>query len=95
MKIQNFHCNVDFVVNLLVVEATAKNKIGEDGILRSPRSDDHLELLPVNGSFYMEFIETLNDRLKNKGDWIWLKNCLTNDILMASEVENITKRYVL
>jgi hypothetical protein len=83
---------MNFVGDLSVVEATAKNKVGEDGILRSPRADDHLDLSPVNGSFYIEVMQTLNERLKSKGDWIWLKNCLTNDVLMASEVEQLTKR---
>ena len=86
---------MNFFGNLLVVEATAKNKVGEDGILRSPRSDDHLDLSPVNTSFYVEVMQSLNEKLNSKGDWIWLKNCLTNDVLMASEVENLTKKYVI
>ena len=70
-----------------------KNKLGEDGILRSARPDEYVELKPVsNGSFYIELLKLLNKRLKEKGDWIWLKNALTQDILMASNVEKLTKR---
>ena len=86
---------MNFFADILGIEATAKNKVGEDGILRSPRSDDHLDLSPVNGSFYIELMQSLNKKLNAKGDWIWLKNCLTNDVLVASEVENLTKRYVM
>ena len=63
-----------------------------DGILSSPRSDDHIELKPVEGSFYHKLIKSLNNRLQNKGDWVWMKNCLTNDMLMGSEVQKLTKR---
>ena len=72
-----------------------KNIVGDDGVLRSPRSDDHLNLTPVEGSFYIELIQSLNKRIKSKGDWTWMKNCLTNEILMGSDVEKITKRYIL
>ena len=84
-----------FFADILVSEAETKNKVGRDGILRSPMPDDHLDLSPVNGSFYIELMQSLNKKLNAKGDWIWLKNCLTNDVLMASEIENLTKRYVM
>ena len=86
---------MNFIGGVLVIEATAKNRVGEDGILRSPRDDNHINLSPVNGSFYIELMQSLKDGIKSKGDWIWLKNCLSNDVLMASEVENLTKRYIL
>ena len=70
-----------------------QNKLGDDGILRSFKDDQKLTLPPVNGSFYTEIIDSTNKRLKEKGDWIWLKNGLTQDTLRASEVEAATKRY--
>ena len=70
-----------------------KNTIGEDGILRSSRPDEVVEIKPVKGSFYIELMQILNKRLKEKGDWVWLQNGLTEEILMASDVEGLTKRY--
>ena len=75
-----------------VVCATTKNKIGQDGILKSPRIDSYLKLAPVSGSFYIELIRSLKERIKNSGDWIWLKNCLTDTVLLGSDVEKFTKR---
>ena len=71
-----------------------KNKVGDDGILRSFRDDQKLTLPPVNGSFYTEIMQLTNKRLKEKGDWIWLQNGLTQDTLRASEIEAATKRYI-
>ena len=75
-----------------VAVAKAKNKIGQDGILKSPRNDSYLELPPVNGSFYIELIQSLKERIKKSGDWIWLKNCLTDTVLLGSDVEKFTKK---
>ena len=69
-----------------------KNNVGEDGILRSALPDEDVELKPVQGSFYIELMQMLNKRLIEEGDWIWLQNGLTKDILMASEVVKLTKR---
>ena len=72
-----------------------KNVIGQDGVLKAARPDEHVSLEPVKGSFYIELIEALRKKLNENGDWIWLKNCLTDDVLMASEIETLTKRYLL
>ena len=72
-----------------------KNVIGQDGVLKAARPDEHVSLAPVKGSFYIELIEALRKKLNENGDWIWLKNCLTDDVLMASEIETLTKRYLL
>ena len=69
-----------------------KNNVGEDGILRSALPDEDVELKPVQGSVYIELMQMLNKRLNEEGDWIWLQNGLTKDILMASEVVKLTKR---
>ena len=71
-----------------------KNKIDEEGVLRSFRADNHIDLTPVEGSFYIEMIKTLNKKLQQKGDWIWMKDCLTIEILNASEIEKLAKRYL-
>ena len=72
-----------------------KNVIGQDGVLKAARPDEHVSLAPVKGSFYIELMEALRKKLDENGDWIWLKNCLTDDVLMASEIETLTKRYLL
>ena len=72
-----------------------KNVIGQDGVLKAARPDEHVSLSPVKGSFYIELMEALRKKLDENGDWIWLKNCLTDDVLMASEIETLTKRYSL
>ena len=72
-----------------------KNILDQDGVLKSSRPDEHVSLAPVEGSFYIELMARLRQRLNANGDWIWLKNCLTNDILMGSEVEKLTKRYLI
>ena len=71
-----------------------KNKIDEEGVLRSFRADNHIDLTPVEGSFYIELMKTLNKKLQQKGDWIWMKDCLTNEILNASEIEKLATRYL-
>ena len=72
-----------------------KNVLGQDGVLKAARPDEHVSLAPVKGSFYIELMDALKKKLNEKGDWIWLKNCLTDDVLMASEIETLTKRYLL
>ena len=61
--------------------------------MRSPKPDTAVMLKPVNGSFYIELMQMLNCRIKQKGDWIWLKDGMNKEILMASEAEPLTKRY--
>ena len=70
-----------------------KNILGPDGVIKAARADDHVSIEPVEGSFYIELMGALKEKLKTKGDWIWLKNCLTDEILKASEIESLTKRY--
>lgn len=72
--------------------ALTKNVVNQDGILRSPNEPDE-QIKTVNGSFYIQLMEALNNTLKDKGDWTWMKNCLTGDILLGSEIQNIVKRY--
>ena len=69
------------------------NKISENGILLSTTPDEKVTLDPVSGSLYTEIIRVVNKKLKDKGDWIWLKDGMEiqND-LMASEVEIKVKR---
>ena len=74
--------------------ASTKNVVGQDGILRSS-NDEQFELNTVNGSFYIQLMQTLNQTLKDKRDWIWMKNCLTGDVLLGSDIQNIVKRYQL
>ena len=71
-----------------------KNVLGPDGVIKAARADDHVSIAPVEGSFYIELMGALKHRLKTTGDWIWLKNCLTDEILKASEIESLTKRYL-
>ena len=81
----------------IIVLDKKKNKIREDGVLVSCDADEKVNLAPVQGSFYTEMMQKLNERIKKKGDWKWLVDGLknqTDDILMASEVESLTKRYV-
>ena len=74
--------------------ATTKNIVSEDGVLRSSKEpDEQIEFSPVLGSFYIQLLQTLSQRLKDNGDWTWMKNCLTGDILLSSEVLNLVKRY--
>ena len=81
------------VFKLFLVLSRTKNILGPDGVIKAARGDDHVSLAAVEGSFYIELMAALKKRLTENGDWIWLKNCLTDDILMASEIENLTKRY--
>ena len=67
-------------------EASTKNIVGQDGILRSS-NDEQFELNTVNGSFYIQLMQTLNQTLKDKRDWIWMKNCLTGDVLLGSDIQ--------
>ena len=74
--------------------ATTKNIVSEDGVLRSSIEPGELfQLSPVVGSFYIQLLQSLSQRLKDNGDWTWMKNCLTGDILLGSEVLNLVKRY--
>lgn len=70
-----------------------KNKISEDGILLSTTPDEKVTLDPVSGSLYTEILRVVNGKIKEKGDWIWLKDGMEiQDDLMASEVEIEVKR---
>ena len=83
-------------LTLIIVIDKKKNKIREDGVLVSCDADEKVNLAPVQGSFYTEMMQKINERIKKKGDWRWLVDGLknqTDDILMASEVESLTKRY--
>ena len=84
-----------FLMSIIVIDKK-KNKIREDGVLLSCDADEKVNLAPVQGSFYTEMMQKINERIKKKGDWKWLVDGLknqTDDILMASEVESLTKRY--
>ena len=83
------------MANTVSVLNRMKNVLGQDGVLKAARPDEHVSLEPVKGSFYIELMEALRKKLSTNGDWIWLKNCLTDDVLMASEIETLTKRYLL
>ena len=70
-----------------------KNKIDDNGILLSTTPDEKVKLDPVSESFYIEMMRVVNKRLKEKGDWIWLKDGMEmQEDLMASEVEFKVKR---
>ena len=70
-----------------------KNKIDDNGILLSTTPDEKVKLDPVSESFYIEMMRVVNKRLKEKGDWIWLKDGMEiQEDLMASEVESKVKR---
>ena len=70
-----------------------KNKIDDNGILLSTTPDEKVKLDPVSESFYIEMMRVVNKRLKEKGDWIWLKDGMEmQEDLMASEVEFKIKR---
>ena len=70
-----------------------KNKISENGILLSTTPDEKVTLDPVSGSLYTEIIRVVNKKLKDKGDWIWLKDGMEmQKDLKASEVEIEVKR---
>ena len=70
-----------------------KNKISDDGILSSTTPDEKVTLDPVSGSLYTEIIRVVNKKLKDKGDWIWLKDGMEiQKDLKASEVETEVKR---
>ena len=76
--------------------AITKNIVDQDGILRSSNDPDkQMEPDIVNESFYIKLMQTLNQTLKDNGDWTWMKDCLTGDILLGSDVQNIVKRYQL
>ena len=83
-----------FLMSIIVLDKK-KNKIRDDGVLVSCDADEKVNLAPVQGSFYTEMMQKINERIKKKGDSKWLVDGLknqTDDILMASEVESLTKR---
>ena len=75
----------------MTVFKRGKNKVGEDGVIKGRKSN--LVLKRCDGSFYKELIRALRKKLEEKGDWVWIKNCDTNEVILASGVENYTKRY--
>ena len=92
---RNIHILVFVFLTSIIVIDKKKNKIREDGVLVSCDADEKVNLAPVQGSFYTEMMQKINERIKKKGDWKWLVDGLknqTDDILMASEVESLTKR---
>ena len=92
---RNIHILVFVFLTSIIVIDKKKNKIREDGVLVSCDADEKVNLAPVQGSFYTEMMQKINERIKKKGDWRWLVDGLknqTDDILMASEVESLTKR---
>lgn len=70
-----------------------KNKLNVDGIISSSDPDAKVKLKDVNGSFYLEMMLLVNKNIKQNGDWLWMKDSLNGECLMASEVESISKRY--
>ena len=81
--------------NTVSVINRMKNVLSQDGVLKAARPDEHVSLEPVKGSFYIELMEALRKKLNANGDWIWLKNVLTDDVLRASEIEALSRRYLL
>jgi len=54
-----------------------------------------LDKMPRGGSFYLAMVNIINQHLAEHGDWVWLKNCITNESLMASDVEKIAQKFAV
>ena len=75
---------------MITVSKRGKNVVGENGIITSKRS---LILKRCEGSFYKEFMRAVQKKIKRQGDWVWIKNFDSGDVILASDVENYTKRF--
>ena len=88
------HSELKGIIEIKIPDLSKKkNKISENGILLSSTPDEKVTLDPVSGSLYTEIIRVVNKKLKDKGDWIWLKDGMEiQKDLMASEVEIEVKK---
>jgi hypothetical protein len=71
-----------------------KKNILKDGILHSSSDETWVPEIP-QGSFYKAILSHVHQYLKEYGDWILLKNCITNETLWASQFEPLAKKQVL
>ena len=65
--------------------------IVSNAILSSPIDEMWEPVLP-KGSFYKTIVSILHDHLDMYGDWNYLTNCITNEVLKASQFEVLAKK---
>jgi hypothetical protein len=63
-----------------------------DGILTSPKESTWEPTLP-EGSLYLTAVTALRRHLREFGDWRLYSNCITQEVLYASEFEGLAKKY--
>ena len=68
-----------------------KGNIVKDGILYSSDDDACTPETP-KGSIYKSILSCVNKHLEEHGDWVVLKNCITNEIFLASQFEPLAKK---
>ncbi len=69
-----------------------KKNIVRDGIILSPNENLWEPKIP-KGSFYKTVAAALNSHLNEFGDWNLYTNCITKEVLKASEFEVLAKKW--
>ena len=68
-----------------------KENIVKDGILHSSDDDKYTPETP-QGSIYKAVLSCVHKHLEEHGDWVVLKNCITNETFLASQFEPLAKK---
>ena len=67
----------------------------KEGILTSGKENGDYKLEIPRGSCYLQMKYLFDHYLNLYGDWNWLVNFRTREILRASKFEALSKRYIL
>ena len=54
-----------------------------------------LEPVQKAGSYIQYLLNTIDENIKEKGDWKWMYNTMTKETIMASEFETLAKKYAV
>jgi len=71
-----------------------KNVI-ENGIVTSPVNQIWAPEEIQGGSFYSHLLKKVHKIIEEEGDWLWLHNRISNEKLMASEFEILSKKFAV
>ena len=69
--------------------------IVKDGYICSPIEHDWIPEDVEGGSLYNDLRKKVQKHIKYGGDWLWLHNRITDEKMMASEFEVLSKKYAI
>lgn len=95
---ENISKNLEFlkgqIIKLFAFSVNQRgNYVDTDGVIRNAKAPEDY-ITPVEGSFYKTFMDRASRILAKSAnrDWVAIKDGITKEVLMASQVEDTIKR---